>query len=149
MTLNPRCTCVYRYIKLRLHSGYSLVSSLMWNVVSPDRFKSLLVQLVGFKFLFSSFKSGLQKNHKLKKKKKKSNSRVEGCSVASGGSQCRPPVHQNKCLNNIQADTAGSTASGSKTARTHTTHARIYFVFKLNDSFTSSTLHVLYFKAFS
>lgn len=37
--------------------------------------------------------------------------------MASGGSQCRPPVRYNKCLSNIQAGTAGSTASGSRTAQ--------------------------------
>lgn len=39
-------TCVYRYIKLQLHSG-CLVSPLMWNVVAPYRF-SLHCHLVGF-----------------------------------------------------------------------------------------------------
>lgn len=37
--------------------------------------------------------------------------------MASGGSQYGPPVRDNKSLNNIQVDTAGSRACSSRTAR--------------------------------
>lgn len=77
------------------------VASLMWNVVAPYHV-SLHCQLA----VDRSLKVGFRE--------KKAG--VEGSSVASGGSQCRPPVRYNKCLSNIPADTAGSMASGSRTA---------------------------------